>query len=373
MEYCSLGNLEDLQGVKGPQYISASRQMLNGLRHLHENRVVHRDLKPANLLVANLFPFIIKISDFGLSKVVTGDVFLKTICGTPIYVAPDVCAPRETGYGPEVDMWSAGVIMLKFIFGLPSYDDIKELHEWPDLLVETIDDLDENSDQVVDIIKHMVTKTPEDRFTAEQCLLKGCENGLFRRSSDGQIIDAAVDDPTKVATQAKSEVAPQAAVSSNDEIATPTQSLRGTKNGIPNITSSLLAGELWGNDEIAKLQSTQLTPTPNSNSGPPQRRLKVSPMSSWSFTIGLGHSDSEGGFEMEGGGNDCDEGPVTGIYIRKDCFTDSLQDHSVIENEAHNVRQETSASPKSDQKSGNYQTSLTNSFAAYILELENLT
>ena len=384
MEYCPLGNLEDLQGVEGPQYISVFRQMLNGLRHLHENRVVHRDLKPANLLVANLFPFIIKISDFGPSKVAAEDVFLKTFCGTPLYAAPEVYAPRETGYGPEVDIWSAGVIMLQFIFGLPSSDDIEEfpsmawVDEWPVRLVERIDNLDENNDQVIGILKHMVTKTPEDRLTAEQCLLKGCDNGLFRRSSGGQIIDADADDPTEVATEAETEIATQAADSSDDSsqddgMVTPTQALQGTENGISNTASSILAGELWGSDESAKQESAQLTPTPCSNSGPPTRRLKVSHVSSWSLTIGLGHSGSEGGFDLEDGGYDWDEEPATEIYIRKDRFADSPQDQPAIEDEAHDVGQESLALPELEQEPGKSKTSVTDSFAAYILQLESLT
>lgn len=119
-------------------------------------------------------------------------------------------------------MWSAGVIMLNFIFGLPSYYDIKEsslvpwINEWSDLLVDTIDDLDKNNDQVTGILKHMVTKESDKRFTAEQCLLKGCDNGLFRRNSDGQIIDADVEDATEVALGAETEIAIQATDSSDD-------------------------------------------------------------------------------------------------------------------------------------------------------------
>lgn len=54
---------------------------------------------------------LVKITDFGLSKYVGEDSFMKTMCGTPIYLAPEVLRANEVGsYGPEVDVWSLGVI-----------------------------------------------------------------------------------------------------------------------------------------------------------------------------------------------------------------------------------------------------------------------
>lgn len=53
---------------------------------------------------------LVKITDFGLSKFVGEDSFMKTMCGTPLYLAPEVLRANGRGYGPEVDVWSLGVI-----------------------------------------------------------------------------------------------------------------------------------------------------------------------------------------------------------------------------------------------------------------------
>ncbi|XP_032297101.1 calcium/calmodulin-dependent protein kinase type IV isoform X3 [Coturnix japonica] len=77
--------------------------------YLHANGIVHRDLKPENLLYATPAPDApLKIADFGLSKIVEDQVTMKTVCGTPGYCAPEIL--RGCAYGPEVDMWSLGII-----------------------------------------------------------------------------------------------------------------------------------------------------------------------------------------------------------------------------------------------------------------------
>ncbi|MGH0163937.1 UNVERIFIED_CONTAM: hypothetical protein FKN15_046033 [Acipenser sinensis] len=93
------------------------------VQYLHENGVVHRDLKPENLLYATSAPDApLKIADFGLSKIVDDQVTMKTVCGTPGYCAPEIL--RGTAYGPEVDMWSVGVITYILLCGFePFYDE----------------------------------------------------------------------------------------------------------------------------------------------------------------------------------------------------------------------------------------------------------
>uniref|UniRef100_A0A3Q2NRQ9 Calcium/calmodulin-dependent protein kinase type IV n=1 Tax=Fundulus heteroclitus TaxID=8078 RepID=A0A3Q2NRQ9_FUNHE len=84
------------------------KQILEAVAYLHGNGVVHRDLKPENLLYADLsLDAPLKI-DFGLSKIIDDQVTMKTVCGTPGY-CPEIL--RGNAYGPEVDMWSVGVIL----------------------------------------------------------------------------------------------------------------------------------------------------------------------------------------------------------------------------------------------------------------------
>jgi len=69
----------------------AMQQLCSALEYLHARNIVHRDLKPENLLCATReADSPVKIADFGLSKIVGHDTTLKTACGTPSYVAPEV-------------------------------------------------------------------------------------------------------------------------------------------------------------------------------------------------------------------------------------------------------------------------------------------
>jgi calcium/calmodulin-dependent protein kinase I len=78
-------------------------KILDAIRYLHNMGIVHRDLKPENLLLSSReIHSEIKISDFGLSKIFNEVEVMKTACGTPGYVAPEVL--RRQGYGSEVGM-----------------------------------------------------------------------------------------------------------------------------------------------------------------------------------------------------------------------------------------------------------------------------
>lgn len=84
-------------------------RIIQAVDYLHKKGIAHRDLKPENLLYSSKDKDAkIMISDFGLSKIFSDMDMMKTACGTPGYVAPEVL--KRTGYGKEVDMWSIGVI-----------------------------------------------------------------------------------------------------------------------------------------------------------------------------------------------------------------------------------------------------------------------
>eukprot|EP00456_Euglypha_rotunda_P063003 TRINITY_DN53181_c0_g2_i1.p2 TRINITY_DN53181_c0_g2~~TRINITY_DN53181_c0_g2_i1.p2 ORF type:complete len:133 (-),score=20.01 TRINITY_DN53181_c0_g2_i1:11-409(-) len=86
------------------------RQLIDGLEHCHGQGVCHRDLKPENLLLDDKGD--LKISDFGLAAALYGpggeEQILRTTCGTPNYVAPEVLLDKGYG-GEQADVWSAEI------------------------------------------------------------------------------------------------------------------------------------------------------------------------------------------------------------------------------------------------------------------------
>jgi carbon catabolite-derepressing protein kinase len=96
------------------------QQMLCAVEYCHRHKIVHRDLKPENLLLDETLN--VKIADFGLSNIMTDGNFLKTSCGSPNYAAPEVIGGKLYA-GPEVDVWSCGVILYVLLVGRLPFDD----------------------------------------------------------------------------------------------------------------------------------------------------------------------------------------------------------------------------------------------------------
>uniref|UniRef100_A0A8C4XE67 Acetyl-CoA carboxylase kinase n=1 Tax=Erpetoichthys calabaricus TaxID=27687 RepID=A0A8C4XE67_ERPCA len=124
MEYVSGGELFDYICKHGRVADAEARrlfqQIISAVDYCHRHMVVHRDLKPENVLLdANMNA---KIADFGLSNMMADGEFLRTSCGSPNYAAPEVISGRLYA-GPEVDIWSCGVILYVLLCGALPFDD----------------------------------------------------------------------------------------------------------------------------------------------------------------------------------------------------------------------------------------------------------
>ncbi|CCH44631.1 carbon catabolite-derepressing protein kinase [Wickerhamomyces ciferrii] len=96
------------------------QQIISAVEYCHRHKIVHRDLKPENLLLDDSLN--VKIADFGLSNFMSDGNFLKTSCGSPNYAAPEVISGKLYA-GPEVDVWSCGVILYVMLCGRLPFDD----------------------------------------------------------------------------------------------------------------------------------------------------------------------------------------------------------------------------------------------------------
>ncbi|KAF7322152.1 Pkinase-domain-containing protein [Mycena kentingensis (nom. inval.)] len=100
-------------------------QLCTAIAYLHSRGITHRDLKPENVLLTRDDPPIVKVADFGLAKVVDGRTVLKTVCGTPSYLAPEVVLDVDkngnTSYDSLVDSWSVGAIIVAMLTNEPPF------------------------------------------------------------------------------------------------------------------------------------------------------------------------------------------------------------------------------------------------------------
>ncbi|TRX98212.1 hypothetical protein FHL15_000857 [Xylaria flabelliformis] len=145
MEYVPGGDLgrfiQEHGAIAEPHVKTIANQLVDAIGYLHDNKITHRDVKPDNILIHSTNPLIVKLTDFGLSKMIdTEQTFLKTFCGTLLYCAPEVYTEfssyddngRRTNrksyrptyrerYDHAVDIWSLGGVLYYTLTGSPPF------------------------------------------------------------------------------------------------------------------------------------------------------------------------------------------------------------------------------------------------------------
>ncbi len=192
MPYLPLGSLRDENSrlpLIDEEAVDLLIQGLSVLEHLHSRGVTYRDLKPDNILVQSRYPLRVRFTDFGLAS---DRRDLTTLCGTEEYAAPEIFTGGS--YTAAVDIWSLGVIVLEYVYGLPTQRSHAHMGgetamrerglAWCCSLVNYANDWED--DRLIDLLANaMLRMEPRGRLSAGACLTKGNELGVFDEPSGG--------------------------------------------------------------------------------------------------------------------------------------------------------------------------------------------
>ena len=190
MEYLPLGNLACQDYIPIEETLKILCQGLEALEYLHSHfpPIVHRDIKLENILLLSRTPFFIKLVDFGLAK---NDSPLKTFCGTNKYAAPETWGHDH--YTAAVDIWSLGVVMLEYAYGLPMTNQERNGKLWCRDIVRKAKGEEGEGDALIDLISTKMLRIDyRYRQSASDCLEEFYRLGFY----ETRTVDVGCTTPT---------------------------------------------------------------------------------------------------------------------------------------------------------------------------------
>ncbi|KAI9303684.1 hypothetical protein BJ944DRAFT_250481 [Cunninghamella echinulata] len=190
MEYVDGGQLLDFiishGKLKERHARRFSRQIISALDYCHRNSIVHRDLKIENILISSSGH--IKIIDFGLSNLFSPKSHLSTFCGSLYFAAPELLNAKAYT-GPEVDIWSFGIVLYVLVCGKVPFDDqnMAALHE--KIKRGVVDYPSYLSSECKNILSRMLVVNPSHRATTAEITIHPWMNKGFNEPIDNYLPD----------------------------------------------------------------------------------------------------------------------------------------------------------------------------------------
>lgn len=167
MDFCDGGDLYKFIKKNGKLTEEESKkyflEISKGLYFLYSNNLIHRDLKPHNILITS--NNILKICDFGFVKESNENMLYDTLCGSPIYMAPEILKYKK--YDSKVDLWSMGIILFEMLTSKPPFIGVNhiDLIRVIDSTELTIPDNITISNDCNDLLKSLIVVDPNFRIS----------------------------------------------------------------------------------------------------------------------------------------------------------------------------------------------------------------